>query len=123
MARTIGTPVKPGCVPTVQGRDATNLLPAAGDVLHIGPSASVQFIRPIMFRVIRAHDWTTYDGWVWLDGYQINEAGDATERRSLFVQIDGLRKATPAALVPRPRNSRTYRQPAQPTRQRQECAA
>ncbi|WP_431973265.1 hypothetical protein [Micromonospora haikouensis] len=34
-------------------------------------AASVQFVRPIFFRVIRVHDdWHTYHGWLWLDGYQ-----------------------------------------------------
>jgi hypothetical protein len=32
----------------------------------------------------------TYDGWAWLDGYQLNAAGDAVERRSIFVQLSGL---------------------------------
>jgi len=31
----------------------------------------------MMFRVIRVHDWQTYDGWAWLDGYQLNSVGDA----------------------------------------------
>jgi hypothetical protein len=44
----------------------------------------------MMFRVIRVHDWPTYEGWMWLDGYQLNAAGDAVERRSIFVQRSGL---------------------------------
>jgi len=43
-----------------------------------------------MFRVIRVHDWQTADGWAWLDGYQLDSAGDAVERRSIFVQLVGL---------------------------------
>jgi len=50
----------------------------------------------MMFRVIRVHDWHTYDGWAWLDGYQLNAVGDAIERRSIFVQVNGLRPARPA---------------------------
>lgn len=65
--------------------------PRSGDVLHVTREASVQFEQPILFRVIRVHDWPTYNGWVWLDGYQLNGAGDAVERRSIFVQADGLR--------------------------------
>ena len=68
--------------------------PRGGDVLHIGRPASVQFIRPIIFRVIRLHDWPTYDGCVWLDGYQLGNNGDAVERRSVFVQVAGLRYLT-----------------------------
>jgi hypothetical protein len=66
-------------------------LPRAGEVLHVGRAASVQFARPIFFRVIRVNDWPTYAGWVWLDGYELNSIGDAVERRSIFVQTSGLR--------------------------------
>jgi len=66
------------------------VLPRSGDILRVTRAASVQFIEPMMFRVIRVHDWPTYDGWVWLDGYQLNSAGDAVERRSIFVQVNGL---------------------------------
>lgn len=67
------------------------MTPRAGEILHVTREASVQFATPIFFRVIRVHDWPTYDGWLWLDGYQLNAAGDAVERRSIFVQISGLR--------------------------------
>ena len=70
------------------------MLPRSGDVLHITRAASVQFIKPILFRVIRIHGWPTYDGWLWLDGYELNSVGDAVSRRSIFVQRAGLRKAT-----------------------------
>ncbi|GAA2368433.1 hypothetical protein GCM10010170_068340 [Dactylosporangium salmoneum] len=74
-------------------------------MLRVTKAASVQFTQPMLFRVIRVHDWQTYDGWAWLDGYQLNTAGDAVERRSIFVQLQGLqpgfvtrsqRTATPA---------------------------
>jgi hypothetical protein len=68
-------------------------------------AASVQFVTPIYFRVIRVHDWPTYDGWIWLDGYELDDAGDAVERRSLFVQVGGLR-AVGKAPDPRARNGR-----------------
>lgn len=66
----------------------------AGDIVQITREASVQFLKPMMFRVIRVHDWPTYDGWMWLDGYQLNSAGDAIERRSIFVQQAGLKMMT-----------------------------
>ncbi|WP_422772434.1 hypothetical protein ACN28C_05200 [Plantactinospora sp. WMMC1484] len=72
-------------------------LPRSGDVLHVTRAASVQFAAPIYFRVIRAHDWPTYHGWIWLDGYELNASGDAVERRSIFVQINGLRHLQPNA--------------------------
>jgi hypothetical protein len=65
--------------------------PKAGDVLWVTSTASVQFaVRPILFRVIRIHDRSTYDDWTWLDGYELDPAGDAVERRSIFVQPLGL---------------------------------
>ncbi len=63
----------------------------SGDVFWVGKAASVQFsVRPIMFRLIRVHGGSTPQGWVWLDGYQLDQAGDAVERRSIFVQPAGL---------------------------------
>ncbi|WP_320068392.1 hypothetical protein [Micromonospora sp. RTGN7] len=73
------------------------MLPRSGDVLHVTRAASVQFLKPIMFRVIRVHDWPTYDGWVWLDGYELDATGDAVNRRSIFVQAAGLRQLQAAA--------------------------
>ncbi|WP_406039371.1 hypothetical protein OG799_28400 [Micromonospora sp. NBC_00898] len=84
------------------------MLPRSGDVLHVTRAASVQFLRPIMFRVIRVLDWPTYDGWLWLDGYELNAAGDAVNRRSIFVQSSGLMQ-TEVAPVPRPHTVRTRR--------------
>ncbi|MFG2056403.1 hypothetical protein ACGFI9_20505 [Micromonospora sp. NPDC048930] len=86
------------------------MLPRSGDVLHVTRAASVQFFRPIMFRVIRVLDWPTYDGWLWLDGYELNAAGDAVNRRSIFVQQDGLRQHQ-AAPAPRQHTVRTSRRP------------
>jgi hypothetical protein len=71
------------------------VLPKTGDVLRVTKAASVQFVQPILFRVIRVHDWQTYDGWAWLDGYQLNATGDAIERRSIFVQLQGLQPGAP----------------------------
>jgi hypothetical protein len=75
--------------------------PRSGDVLHVGPEASVQFGEPILFRVIRLHDWITYDGWLWLDGYQLDAKFEAVDRRSIFVQRVGLQRVN--VLPPRPR--------------------
>ena len=72
-------------------REGESVLPRSGDVLCVTRSASAQFTEPIMFRVIRVHDWQTADGWAWLDGYQLDSTGDAVERRSIFVQLTGLR--------------------------------
>ena len=69
------------------------MLPTSGDVLRVTRAASVQFRKPMMFRVIRVLGGTTYDGWAWLEGYQLNSAGDAVERREIFVQLNGLQPA------------------------------
>jgi hypothetical protein len=67
--------------------------PRSGDVLRVTRQASVQFTEPMMFRVIRVHDWQTVDGWAWLDGYELDSTGDAVERRSIFVELNGLQTA------------------------------
>lgn len=74
----------------VDREEKSTVLPKSGDVLRVTKKASVQFLEPMLFRVIRMHDWPTYDGWAWLDGYQLNAAGDAVARRSIFVQLAGL---------------------------------
>ncbi|MEV1332011.1 hypothetical protein AB0J20_20825 [Micromonospora costi] len=83
-------------------------LPKSGDLVHVTRAASVQFIKPIMFRVIRVlDDWTrtTYDGWCWLDGYELDARGDAVARRSIFVQPAKLQIGHPAPTPRRPMRS------------------
>ncbi|MEV4724587.1 hypothetical protein [Micromonospora humida] len=63
----------------------------AGVLVQVTRKASPQFVRPILFRLIRIRtEWITYDGWAWLDGYQIDARGDAVARRSIYVQPAGL---------------------------------
>ena len=66
--------------------------PRPGDVVRVGARASVQFAgdRALLFRVIRVDDRSTYDGWVWLDGYVLDPSGVAERRRRIFVCRDGL---------------------------------
>ncbi|MFI7069571.1 hypothetical protein [Micromonospora sediminicola] len=45
--------------------------------------------------MIRVLEWTTYDGWRWIDCYQLGPNGTATARRSLFVRVSGVRRQTP----------------------------
>ncbi|MEU7613055.1 hypothetical protein [Micromonospora sp. NPDC049204] len=77
--------------------------PHTGDVLHLTRAASVQFLRPIFVRVIRVLDWPTYDGWLWIDGYELAANGDAVVRRSLFVMLAGLIWPDPPAPAARRR--------------------
>ncbi|MFI2714661.1 hypothetical protein ACH495_31545 [Micromonospora sp. NPDC018662] len=67
----------------------------AGDVLHLTREASPQFVRPIRARLIRVLDWTTYDGWLWADVYQLGPDGNATARRSVYLRRSGVRVLTP----------------------------
>jgi hypothetical protein len=90
--------------PEMSSRAGDDVLPRSGDVIHVTKAASVQFASPMLFRVIRVHDWPTYEGWVWLDGYELNSSGDAVERRSIFVQVGGLREVGTAP-DPRARNA------------------
>ncbi|RQX02688.1 hypothetical protein DLJ59_14660 [Micromonospora inaquosa] len=68
--------------------------PKPGDVLQIGGAASVQFAgdRGFRFKVIQACPKPTYWGWLWLTGYVLDGKGQATERREIFVQREGLRR-------------------------------
>ena len=64
-----------------------------GDIVHVGPEASVQFSgdRALTLRVIRVDPRVTYDGWIWLDGYVLGPAGNALQRRRVFVRQAGRR--------------------------------
>lgn len=63
----------------------------AGDLLRLGRTASVQFCRPLIVRVIaKIEDRHTYDGWAWIEAYELDAKGDAVAKRELFVQPSGL---------------------------------
>ena len=64
-----------------------------GDVVVVSADASVQFSgdRALTFRIIRVDPRVTYDGWIWLEGYVIGAAGNALQRRRIFVRRAGLR--------------------------------
>lgn len=62
-----------------------------GTLLVLGRAASPQFVQPIRLRLVRAAPAVTCDGWVWVDGYQLDQAGRAVERRTVFVRIAGVR--------------------------------
>ncbi|WP_232234104.1 hypothetical protein [Micromonospora chokoriensis] len=81
----------------------------SGDVLHLTRAASVQFLRPIFVRVIRLPDWVTYDGWLWIEGYELGPKGEAVVRRSLFVQKAGLIWQAPPAPAAGPTARRQVR--------------
>lgn len=66
---------------------------ASGQVLHLGRAASPQFTGDgIRLRLIRVHDVpTNEDGWAWVEGYQLDDDGLATELRSVYVRLAGVR--------------------------------
>ncbi|BCY06156.1 hypothetical protein [Actinoplanes sp. L3-i22] len=73
------------------------MIPRPGDVLIVDRNASVQFGGEcrLLFRVISVSNRSTYDGWAWIQGYSLNSAGDAIERREIFVRRAGLRLYRP----------------------------
>ncbi|WP_433534100.1 hypothetical protein ACQPZK_18085 [Micromonospora sp. CA-249363] len=75
----------------------------SGDLLYLNRAASPQFARPITVRVIRAlTDRHTYDGWLWIDAYQLGPNGDAVARRELYLMPAGARRPTsPPTALPR----------------------
>ncbi|MFI5936362.1 hypothetical protein [Actinoplanes sp. NPDC051494] len=68
-----------------------------GDVVMVGRSASVQFAGASAFayRVVDVDGRPTYDGWVWLDGFQLDRQGRPVQRRKIFVREAGLRRPRP----------------------------
>jgi hypothetical protein len=91
-------------------------LPAPGDVLLVTRAASVQFGTPVTFRVIRVvTEWVTYDRWIWLHGYQLDERGAAVATRDIFVQPAGLRLLHRAAPAPRRQPNQRPVRPKTPT--------
>ncbi|MEV6845342.1 hypothetical protein [Actinoplanes sp. NPDC051411] len=69
--------------------------PQPGDVVQVDGDASVQFQgdRSMTFRVTRVDPRSTYDGWLWLEGHVLGPAGNALQRRRIFVRQEGLHAA------------------------------
>ncbi len=89
------------------------MVPRPGDLVEVTSRASVQFTTPFRFRVIRVHDWPTYAGWLWLDGYQLDARGDAVARRSIYVRAAGLVPVeTPASTAGRATDRRSASRPS-----------
>lgn len=83
--------------------------PRTGDVVKIGSEASVQFAgdRSLILRITKVCDKPTYDGWIRLTGYVLDEGGQTIERREVFVQVAGVRllRAAPADIPVRVRSA------------------
>ncbi|QDY09942.1 hypothetical protein FJK98_24615 [Micromonospora sp. HM134] len=63
-----------------------------GDVLHLTRAAGPQFVRPVFVRLIKIRtEPCAYHGWTWLDGYRLDEKGNAVARRELYVLKEGVR--------------------------------
>lgn len=77
-----------------------------GDLVLVTRYASVQFAQPILFRLIRVLPYVTYDGWAWLDGYEIDQTSRiAVARREIFVQPGNLRPVADRSSAARPMNA------------------
>ena len=75
----------------------TASIPSSGDEVLLTPAVSPQFAsrlfaEPVAVKVIRVTPATHCDGWAWLDGYQLDQAGEAVERRTVFVRVAALRR-------------------------------
>ncbi|GIJ12819.1 hypothetical protein ACFFMR_13925 [Micromonospora andamanensis] len=85
---------RPAAAPAGTREDGTPLV-AAG-VYLLTREASPQFATPITVRVIRERtDRSSYDGWAWIEVYQLDSRGEAIDRRELYVRPDGMRPAPP----------------------------
>ncbi|MFD0970746.1 hypothetical protein [Plantactinospora endophytica] len=75
----------------------------AGDVIGVGPAASIQFggRRSLRFRVIAVDSRPTYYGFAWITGYVVDRHGAAEDKREIYVQVAGL-----VLLRPAPRSRR-----------------
>jgi hypothetical protein len=80
------------CIRRIEEAVTVEADPLPGDVLRIDERASVQFQgdRAMRFQVIRVDRRPTYDGWLWLEGYVLNNRGRAVQRRRIFVRQSGL---------------------------------
>lgn len=69
--------------------------PRPGDTVVVGQAASVQFGpgRALVMRLVKIGPPVTADGFGWIEGYVLNQQGNATERREVFVRLAGLRPA------------------------------
>ncbi|MFG1954315.1 hypothetical protein [Micromonospora sp. NPDC048830] len=84
-------------------------------MLYVDRLASVQFggDRALIFRVIKVCEQPTYHGWIWLTGYVLDRAGNARDRREIYVQAAGLIRAAPPLAAARQPSRKT---PARTTR-------
>ncbi|MGN9810065.1 hypothetical protein ACTMSW_11990 [Micromonospora sp. BQ11] len=65
----------------------------AGDLILLTRAASPQFVRPLTVRVIREiADRHPYEGWAWIDGYELSARGEAVRRRELYILRAGVRR-------------------------------
>lgn len=69
----------------------------AGRIVRLDKRASVQFlVNPCWFRIIAATPAATVDGWVWLDGYELDEHKTvAVAKRTVFVRDRVLSLSSP----------------------------
>jgi hypothetical protein len=105
----------PARLDALQPSRGVRVIPNIGDVVVIDGQASVQFAgdRNLLLRVTVVDRRPTYHGWAWLTGYVLDRVGQATDKREVYVQLAGLRRARtrprPAAPAARVQESRRRR--------------
>jgi len=68
-------------------------IPYPGQVLHLGPGEWKYDVRRLHLRVerVRTDISLCYDGeWVWIEGYELDDAGVAIQRIQALVQVAAL---------------------------------
>ncbi|WP_083936731.1 hypothetical protein [Longispora albida] len=65
--------------------------PKPGDVLRLTRASSPQFAKGLLLRVTKLSDRrSSVSGWAWVEGYQLNSAGDAVLKREVFINLASL---------------------------------
>jgi hypothetical protein len=67
----------------------TGIAPAVGDLVRLDRTANTRFDHPRMFRVVGVRPSSALPGWLYLDGWEVDEDRDI-EETTVFVRIAGL---------------------------------
>ncbi|MEV6524203.1 hypothetical protein AB0M43_19815 [Longispora sp. NPDC051575] len=67
------------------------MMPTPGDVVRLTKSASPQFGKPLLLRVTKTEGRrSSVYGWAWIEGYVLDNSGNAVTKRSVFVNLNGI---------------------------------
>ncbi|WP_018353545.1 hypothetical protein [Longispora albida] len=69
---------------------------APGDVVRLTKAASPQFGSPLVLRLTKISERrSSVSGWAWIEGYQLDTAGQAITKRTVFVNLAGISPVGP----------------------------